>query len=442
MFRDTFSGGIHPSGKKHITAGKVFSNLSIPQVCYIPMQQHIGKPARPVVAAGDVVSEGQLIGAADGHISANVHASVPGKVVDIVERPTIYSKKGLCVAIEAQGAFDASCKPHNREAWEALGKEELLKKVFQSGIVGLGGAAFPTQVKLSPPKNKHLDTLVVNGSECEPYLTVDDMLMQTHPGEILEGISITLKILGLNKAYIGIENNKLKAIAALKKKISELSRAESIEVRPLKTKYPQGAEKQLIYGILKREVPGGGLPMDAGVVVQNVGTIFAIYEAVALNKPLFERYITVTGEIVRKPGNYKARIGTRIADVIEECGGLSEEPARIIMGGPMCGLPLDTMEIPVVKGTSGILFLNRKQINTDDYRPCIRCGKCVSVCPAGLVPCDLVNAIEKNRYDLVEPSHPFDCIMCGSCSYCCPSRRPLSHFIKVAQEKLRQKNKK
>lgn len=441
MLLDTFRGGIHPPESKHITAGRAFSNLSIPQVCHIPMQQHVGRPAKPVVAVGDLVCEGQLIGAADGQISANIHASIPGKIIEIGERPTIFSKRGLCVSIEAQGAFDASCAPREPVEWERLQGQELRERVFQAGIVGLGGAAFPTQVKLNPPGNKKIDALIVNGSECEPYLTVDDMLMQAFPGEIIEGTRIALKILGVAQAFIGIEKNKLRAAHTLQAKLGEISPAESIGVKVLRTKYPQGAEKQLIYSILKREVPSGGLPMDAGVVVHNVGTIFAIYEAIALGKPLFERYITATGAILRNPGNYKVRLGTRIADVVEECGGLLEEPGKIVMGGPMCGISLDNMEIPVVKGTSGLLFLSKKQVNIEDYSPCIRCGRCVSICPVGLMPCDLVNLIEKGRYDLVEPSHPFDCIMCGSCSYICPSRRPLSHFIKVAQEKLRQKAK-
>jgi len=438
----TFNGGIHPPESKRLTAGKPFSNLSVPQVCYIPLQQHTGKPAQAVVAVGDIVSEGQLVGAADGFISGNVHASIPGKVIEIAEHPTVYSKKGLCVVIEAQGAFTETGQPRSRTPWETLSPEELLAKVREAGIVGLGGAAFPTAVKLSPPKNKPIDALIINGSECEPYLTVDDMLMQSFPGEILEGVRITLKILGIGKAYIGVERNKPAAIRALKNAIGEMSAPASIELRPLRTKYPQGAEKQLIKSIMKREVPSGGLPMDAGAVVQNVGTVFAIYEAVVLGKPLFERYITVTGRCVRKPGNYKVRLGTRISAIVEECGGFLSEPAKIIMGGPMCGIGLDTMDTPVVKGTSGILFLTRDEIGIEDYRPCIRCGRCVSICPSGLMPCDLGTLIENERFNEAEALRPFDCIMCGSCAYMCPSRRPLNHFIKLAQEKLRRKAKK
>jgi len=441
MAFSTFSGGIHPPENKGPSEGKAFSNLSVPQLCYIPLQQHVGKPAKPIVEEGETVREGQLIGLADGYISANVHASVPGKVVKIAEHPTVYSKRGMCVLIEAQGAFSTSGKPLESIKWESMSGLELLNRVAEAGVVGLGGAAFPTQVKLHPPRNRQIDTLIVNGSECEPYLTVDDMLMRTFPGEIVEGIRIVMKILGISKALIGVEKNKPHAIASLKKKIAELAPPENIGVAALKTKYPQGAEKQLIYSLTRREVPSGGLPMDTATVVQNVGTIFAVREAVALGKPLFERYITVTGPLIKNPGNYKVRLGSLIADVIEECGGLVAEPAKIIMGGPMCGVALDGMDVPVVKGTSGILVLGHADVRPMDYLPCIRCGRCVAVCPAGLVPNEMANAIEKGRLDLVEPSRPFDCIMCGSCSYVCPSRRPLSHFIKLAQEKLRRRQK-
>jgi len=441
MALHTFAGGIHPPENKHVTADKPFANLSIPQQCYIPMLQHIGRPAKPVVQVGDTVAEGQLIGEADGLISANIFASIPGRVVEIAEYHTVHAKKGICVVIEAHGSFEPWNAHGANGAWKDMDSGALLDRVRNAGIVCLGGAAFPTHVKLNPPKNRAIDALIVNGSECEPYLTVDDMLIRTFPEEILEGTRITMKILGIGRAFIGIENNKKNAIEMLRSAIRGSSFEETIELRPLKTKYPQGAEKQLIKSILNREVPSGGLPMDAGTVVQNVGTIFAVREAVVQHKPLFERYMTVTGPCVRNPGNYKVRLGTRISEIIEECGGLMEEPARIIMGGPMCGIALDSMDIPVIKGTSGILLLKKDQIIRESYRPCIRCGRCVEACPSGLVPCDLVNSIEKGRYDLVEPSHPFDCIMCGSCAYVCPSRRPLNHFIKVAQEKLRQKHK-
>ncbi len=435
-----FKGGIHPPENKKFSGGKEFSYISVPHTCFIPLQQHLGKPAKPVVEEGQSVEEGQLIAEADGVISANVHSSIPGKVVGIRLHPTVYSPQTQCVIIETEGAFSTSSKSNPEENWESLLREEMRSRIKDAGIVGLGGAAFPTAVKLSPPPNKPIDTLIVNGAECEPYLTVDDMLMRSFPGEIIEGIRITMKVLGVDKAIIGIEKNKPEAIRTLQKSLGKNELSRKIELVALKTKYPQGAEKQLIKALLGREVPTGGLPMDVKAVVQNVGTVFAIREAILLKKPLYERYITVSGPIVKKPGNYKVRLGTRISDILDEIGGLTEEPAKVIMGGPMCGIALDSLEIPVVKGTSGILFFGKKEVYNDAYLPCIRCGRCVSVCPAGLLPCDISVAVERGMNDALEALKPFDCIMCGSCTYVCPSRRPISHFIKLGQQRLKSKS--
>ncbi len=435
----TFKGGVHPPENKNITEDCEFSNLSIPGTCYVPLQQHIGAPAKAVVEEGASVQEGQLIGAAEGFVSANIHAPVPGKVVEIAAPPS--GKGPGVIVIEAEGAFTATTKQNEPADWANFSKDEILNKIREAGIVGLGGAAFPTAVKLSPPPEKEIDTLIVNAAECEPYLTVDDLLMRTFPKDIFEGVRITLKVLGIQKAIVGIEDNKGKAVQSLQKTLSEMNIPEDITVVPLKTKYPQGAEKQLIYSLTGREVPSGGLPMDVNIVVQNVGTIFAIREAVVFNKPLFERYITVSGKMINKAGNYKVRIGTKISDIIEECGGLKGQPAKIVIGGPMCGMSINDIETPVIKGTSGILFLSEDEVHIGDYYPCIRCGKCVAECPVGLIPCELGNAVEFNRIDIAAQYDPFDCIMCSSCSYGCPAKRPLSHFIKLAQERLRQKNK-
>ncbi|MFC1670626.1 electron transport complex subunit RsxC [Spirochaetota bacterium] len=434
----TFKGGIHPPENKKVTEEMEFSNLPIPQVCYIPLQQHIGAPAKCTVSEGDMVEEGQLIGIGEGFITANVHASIPGKVREIVDCFTVYNNQKT-VVIEAEGAFSASAKPKEPLEWNNLSRNDIIKKIQEAGIVGLGGAAFPTHVKLSPPSDKNIDTLIVNGAECEPYLTVDDMLMKDFAKEILMGTRITLKALGIKHAIIGIEDNKKGALRSFKEALSEVDFSETVKVKKLKTKYPQGAEKQLIYSILRRTVPSGALPMDIGVVVQNVGTIFSIREAVLFGKPLFERYITVSGKMINKPGNYKVRIGTRVSDIVEECGGLKGDPAKVVIGGPMCGLSIPSLDMPVVKGTSGILFLSEEEVNIDGYLPCIRCGKCVSVCPVGLLPCELGDAIENNRIEEAEKFNPFDCVMCGSCAYTCPARRPLSHFIKLAQDRLRDK---
>ncbi len=434
----SFPGGIHPPEHKGATRDLEFLNLPVPHTCYIPLQQHIGAPAKPVVQPGDGVTEGQLIGAADGFISANVHSSIPGKVLDIAPMPTAGGMQPT-VVIEAEGSFAASAGGQEPADWRVLDAEAILNAIREAGIVGLGGAAFPTSVKLSPPPAKTIDTLVINGAECEPYLTVDDMLMKTFPGVIIEGTLITMKALGIEKAVIGLEDNKKGAYRALCEARPASDPEGRIRVRKLRTKYPQGAEKQMIRALLRRVVPSGGLPMDVGVVVQNVGTVFAIREAILYGRPLFARYLTVGGGAIRRPGNYKVRIGTRIADIVEECGGLTERPARIVIGGPMCGVSVPSMDIPVVKGTSGILFLTEKEVSLADYGPCIRCAKCVLACPVGLLPCDLGSAVEKGRLDLAEKLNPFDCIMCGSCSYVCPARRPLSHFIKLGQQRLRAK---
>ncbi len=433
----TFQGGIHPPENKRITQDCGFTNLSVPKKCVIPLQQHVGAPAKPVVSVGDTVTEGQIIGEAAGLISANVHSSIPGKVIAIETAQTVYHRQPA-VIVETEGSFSASASIREKDDWTRMDRAEILDRIREAGIVGLGGAAFPTSVKLSPPPDNKIDTLVINGAECEPYLTVDDVLMRTYPAEIITGVQITLKALGITKAVIGIEKNKGRALKVIQDSLKKTDLSEAISVKGLKTKYPQGAEKQLIYSLLKRKVPSRGLPMDIGVVVQNVGTVFAIFEAVLYKKPLFERYITIGGDLIRNPGNYKIRLGMTVADIAEECGGLTGEPEKIIFGGPMCGVTVNSMDVPVVKGTSGILFLSKKQMNLDDFGPCIKCGRCVAACPARIMPCDIGNAVEAGRIDLAEALSVFDCIMCGACSYVCPSRRPISHFVRLAQDKIRK----
>jgi Na+-translocating ferredoxin:NAD+ oxidoreductase subunit C len=426
----TFKGGIFPSQNKKITSEKGFSNLSIPQIVVIPLKQHSGNPALPAVKAGDSVQEGQLIGKADGLTSSNIHSSVPGKIIEITD--------SKCIIIETDGRFSASGKNHEKIPWQDLSKESLLTRIFAAGITGMGGDAFPASAKLSLRKDQKIERLIINCAESEPYLTADDMLIRTYPEAIIEGIRIILKILGIENAFIGIEKNKAKAIHILEKTIRENTLKEKIELLPLKTKYPQGAEKQLIISVLKNEVPSGKLPADIGVIVLNVSTVFAIREACLFGKPLFERYVTITGKIFNKPGNYKIRIGTRISDIIEECGGLRENPAKIIMGGPMRGKSVSDFNTPVVKGTSGIIFFSGKEAKNEKYGPCIRCGRCAAACPSRLIPCDLGSVILNSRYDLLKNSNIFDCIICGSCSYVCPAKRPLSSLIKTAQEKIRE----
>ena len=433
---DSYRGGFFPPQRKILTENKSIINIPIPQLCHIPMQQHIGVPAKPIVEVGDIVTEGQLIGEAHGSLSANVHASIPGKVVNISEALTVYNKQQTIV-IEADGAFITTGSGRAVNDYQKLTRHELLEMIKDHGIVGLGGVAFPTSIKLAPASEMKIDTLIVNGAESEPYLTNDDMLMNTYPAEIVEGICIVLKILGIKNAVIGVEDNKKSAIDALNNAIKNITE-NKITVKRLRAKYPQGAEKQLIYGILKRVVPSQGLPMDAGVIVQNVGTIYAIREAVVFNKPLIDRFITVSGEMINRPGNYRVRIGTLISDIVEECGGLNGHPYKIVMGGPMRGSSVHTMDIPIVKGTSGILFLSEEEVYPGDFETCVRCGRCVAACPIGLVPCDIALAAEKGRFDLADKLHVNSCIMCSSCSFVCPAKRPVSHFTKIAQETLSQ----
>ncbi len=435
---NTFKGGICPSLHKEITSEKEFSNLSIPQVCYIPLQQHTGNPAVPVVKTGDIVQEGQLIGKSDGLISVNVHSSIPGKVIDIKDHPTAGSGKGKCIVIEADGKFSSSGKPREKISWQNINREILIGRIAEAGIAGMGGEAFPTSVKLSGSKNKKINYLIINCAESEPYLTADDMLIRTFSEEIIEGIQIILKILGIEKACIGIENNKKKSIQKLREAIENHSLKECFQVYTLKAKYPQGAEKLLIYSIFRKEVPSGKIPIDINVMVLNISTVFAVREACVLGKPLFERFVTISGKIINNPGNYKIRIGTRISDIVEECGGLKENPVKIIFGGPLRGISVQSLDVPVIKSTSAVLFLSKKESRPEIYRPCVRCGRCATACPIKLLPFELTNAIVSECND-VSRLGIYDCIMCGACSYVCPSGRPLAQIINSANESLRIK---
>jgi electron transport complex protein RnfC len=431
----TFRGGIHPPQNKEDSLYNPIKYAALPHSVIIPLSQHIGAPAKACVKVGDSVKVGTKIGEAAGFISSAIHSSVSGKVkkIDIFPHPTLV--KAEAVMIEADGLDERDPSIVNRENVDALTAEEIIAIVKDAGIVGLGGAAFPSSVKLSPPPSKKIDSIILNGAECEPYLTCDHLLMLFNPLEVLKGAQLIKKAVGAQKCYIGIENNKMDAIELLMSKIRGHN-IDDIEIVPIKVKYPQGAEKQLIKAILNREVPLGGLPMDIGVVVQNVGSAVAIYEAVYHGKPLYERLLTVCGKSVKTAQNIKVRIGTSFKEVIQEAGGLINQPLKVIMGGPMMGIAQESLDVPVIKGTSGILTFAPYECKELHTRPCIRCGRCVSICPMGLVPNMLTRAGESTRFEWAEELGARDCIECGSCAYICPAKRPMTHSVKLIKHEL------
>jgi len=432
----TFRGGIHPPEFKHLAEDKAIEVMPLPKQVVIPLSQHTGAPAKPVVSVGDEVKVGTLIGEAVGMISAPVHSSLAGKVKGIEPWPhPVLPMPAKSVIIERGETddLDPAIKPRSEKEIEKLSPDKIREIVRQAGIVGLGGAAFPTAVKITPPKGASIDTLIINGAECEPFLTADDRLMREKPEEILRGAKMLAKVLGLKRAYIAVEHNKPDAIRTMTEAAADVW--PDAEVVTVKTKYPQGAEKQLIWAILKREVPRGGLPFMVGVVVQNTGTAYAVYEAVSRRKPLYERVVTVTGPAINAPKNLLVRIGTLASDLVEYCGGLKPNAAKFISGGPMMGVAQSTLEVPVVKGTSGMLFLNeqRKLFQVNEEVNCLRCGKCVGVCPMKLVPCEIARMGEYEKLEAAERWGILDCIECGSCAFVCPSNRRLVQWIKYGK---------
>lgn len=430
----TFKGGIHPPDKKALSANSPISETKSPKIVVIPLSQHAGAPCKPLVSIGQEVKKGQMIGEPGGFVSAPVHSSVSGKVVAIGEFPNAMGRMVNSVVIENDLKEEWTALKDNPD-YMNLSPDELKEKIKAAGIVGLGGAAFPTSVKLSPPKEKPIDVVIINGAECEPYLTADYRLMIEKPKEIIEGLKILMKVLGVKKGYVGIENNKPDAVAAMK----EAAKGESaIEVMALEVKYPQGAEKMLIKAVAGREVPPRGLPMDVGAVVQNVGTALSIYEAARYGKPLVERVVTVTGEGIKEPKNMMVRIGTKISDLIEECGGFVGEAAKVVAGGPMMGFALSSLDIPVTKGTSGILVIPEEGVvHAEDFGPCIRCSRCIDVCAMGLMPSMLSVLAETGHYEEAKEYNLFDCFECGSCAFVCPSKRPIVQLIRLAKSMVK-----
>ena len=426
----SFRGGIHPNGSKNHTANKPIEIATLPSKVVIPVSQHIGAPCVPIVAKGDCVKKGQVIATSPAFVSSPVHSSISGIVKDIALYPHPVFGKCLSIVIENDGLDEwVEGIPLTRD-WEKLSADEIKGMIKDAGIVGMGGATFPTFVKLSPPKDKKIDTFILNAAECEPFLTADDRMMLEHSDKIAIGVKLVMKVLGVEKAFVGIEDNKPEAVITMQKAFE----GTTVKVVAIPTKYPQGAEKMLIKVLADREVPSGSLPMDVGVVVQNVGTVVAICDAVVSGIPLIERVTTISGSAIKEPKNLLLRIGTSFEDAISNCGGFSEPPAKIIMGGPMMGFAQSNLNISIIKGVSGILALNKKDINNGTQSPCIRCGKCVSICPCGLNPSMLSILGENDLYEEAKLEYNlFDCAECGSCVYVCPAKRNIVQYIKYSK---------
>ena len=423
-------GGVHPPENK-ISANTPIEVLPLPETVTIPISQHIGVPSQVLVQKNDKVKVGTLIAKQNGFVSANIHSSVSGTVQKIEEvfDTSGYRRMAITIAVEGD-EWEESIDRSTDLKRDYDTSTDIIQKIAEAGIVGLGGATFPAHVKLTVPQGKKAEILIINGVECEPYLTSDHRLMLERDNEIMIGTSILMKALNVSDAAIGIENNKPDAI----KKLTETAKNyPGIKVVPLKVKYPQGAEKQLIKAITNREVPSGKLPIEVGAVVQNIGTAFAVYEAVVKNKPLIERVVTVTGKSLEKPSNLLVRIGTPVQKLLDYAGGIDENATKVISGGPMMGKAISNLDIPVTKGTSGIVVLSKKEGYRKEQNNCIRCARCVSVCPMGLEPYLLMAYSERQMWSEAEKDKVMDCIECGSCSFTCPSNRPLLDYVRLGK---------
>ncbi len=425
-------GGVHPHDNKIYSAHQPITDCPLPAKAVIPLVQHIGAPAQPVVEKGQKVKVGELIAKAGGFVSANIHAPFSGTITKIDATTDAWGLRMPAIFMDVEGDewLETIDRTNAIKRDCPLEPKEIIDKVAAAGIVGLGGACFPTQVKLLPPPGKKAEVLIANGVECEPYLTCDHQLMLEHGEEIIIGIKILMKALGINRAIIGIEKNKPDAIDQMRKLASK---ELGIEVKPLKLKYPQGGEKQLIDACIGRQVPSGALPIEVGAVVDNVATIYAVYEAVQKNKPLISRVMTVTGKSLSKPGNYSVRFGTPLSDVAALAGGVPEDTGKIIGGGPMMGRAMNNIDMPANKRVSGLLFLPENESHRTEPENCIRCAKCVSACPMGLEPYLLAKQAEKQMWDDMEKHSIMDCIECGCCMFTCPSHRPLLDYVRMGK---------
>ena len=438
MESKTFKHGIHPEYSKNLTKDKPTVEMPLPKQVIIPMQQHIGAPCKPTVKPKDTVKVGDRVGDSEAFVSSPVHTSISGVVKKIDLHPHPGGTWVNSIIIEANEE-DQSVPPkgESRDV-SSLSPDEIRTAVKNAGLVGLGGAGFPTHIKLHPPKDKPVDSVIINGAECEPYLTSDHRMMLEQPEDVIYGTKLIMRAMSVQKGYIGIETNKFDAIEKLRKLLKP---EDQIEIVPLEVKYPQGAEKMLMKAAVNREVPPGGLPMDVGVNVQNVSGAVAIARAVRDGVPVIERIVTVTGKGIKEPKNVLVRVGTPIKEVIEFCGGLTPSARKVIIGGPMMGIAQSTLDVPVVKATGGILVFTDDEVSEIIPHPCIRCGKCVNACPMGLMPARLGAYVERSMFDNIEEYNVNDCMECGCCVYVCPAKRPLVQWIKLGKAVLRSRKK-
>lgn len=446
----TFNGGIHPPYSEEPIANKhkfvekaaPLEKAALPKKVVLPMGMHIGAPCEPIVKVGDIVKKGQKIGDSKAFVSAPVHASISGKVTAVEPRPWPGGGLMMSVVIESDGKDEVYEDINPPKPLDKLTPEEIKSIIREAGMTGIGGAGFPTHVKLAIPPDKNIDTIIVNGAECEPFITADHRLFLEHPEDVVFGLEAIMKAVNVEKGYIAIEDNKVDALESLNKAIAE---KQGIEIVVLATKYPQGSEKQLIQAVTNREVPSGGLPMDVGVIVNNAGTCAAIAKAIKTGMPLIERITTITGSGIKERKNLLIRIGTPLIDIIEQCGGFKGTPGKVLMGGPMMGLAQSALDVPAIKGTSGILVLEKSDVKIFEPSTCINCARCVDACPINLLPTRLAKLSEKGRWKDAEDYHAMDCIECGCCSYVCPAHIPLTQHIRIAKNAitaLRKKNKK
>ena len=433
--KHSFRHGIHPPESKELTRAVPIRRMPFPAEVVLPLRQHAGKPARVIVRKGQRVERGDVVATSDGFVSVPIHASAAGTVtaIELCPHPDGSMAEAVRIAVDPYSAQIA--RTRMVPEWSGLTREQVVDAVQQAGVVGLGGAAFPAHVKLVPPKDTAIEVLIVNAAECEPYLTSDHRVMVEYPERVLEGTRIMMHALGVQRAVIGIEKNKPDAIEILR---NALPLDADITVLPLTVKYPQGAEKMLIKALTGREVQSGKLPASVGAIVQNVGTLACIAEVFETGLPLVERIVTVTGPGIRKPSNLIIPVGTRLREVIDFCGGLTDDAAEILFGGPMMGIPQPELDVPVIKGTSGIVVLTRKQLERRRTMPCIQCGRCLDACPMFLNPSRLGMLAQAGRTEEMQDEHLADCMLCGSCSYVCPSSIPLAQMFSLSKAALRR----